>query len=81
MPKLILLWILERCSEKSDDQGIRYIKNNDYVKRLFSGTVAIYFDIFKKCLHFGPKLPYNKSGFSKDESPPPLTFYDSHLEV
>ena len=27
----------------------------------------IYFDLFKKCLHFGPKLPYIKSAFSKNQ--------------
>ena len=37
------------------------------VKRLFAGTVGINFDYFEKCLHFGPKLPYIKSGFSKNQ--------------
>ena len=37
------------------------------VKRLFAGTVGIKFDYFEKCLHFGPKLPYIKSGFSKNQ--------------
>ena len=26
-----------------------------------------YFDYFEKCLHFRPKLPYIKSGFSKNQ--------------
>ena len=54
-----------------------------YGKRLFAGTISIYFAFFEKYLHFGPKLPYIKSGFSKkirwlsetrvkDESPAPL---------
>ena len=37
------------------------------LKRLFAGTVHINFDYFEKCLHFGPKLPYIKSGFSKNQ--------------
>ena len=37
------------------------------VKRLFAGTVGINFDYFEKCLHFGPKLPYIQSGFSKNQ--------------
>ena len=37
------------------------------VKRLFAGTVPINFDYFEKCLHFGPKLPYIQSGFSKNQ--------------
>ena len=59
MTKSILLWIFyrlkflfvcqkERCSGKSDGQQIIYMKNNDYGKRLFAGTVPIYFDLFKK---------------------------------
>ena len=41
------------------------IKNNfqTHGKRLFAGTVGFYFDYFEKSLHFGPKLPYIKSGF------------------
>ena len=38
------------------------------VKRLFAGTVGINFGYFEKFLHFGPKLPYIKSGFSKNQS-------------
>ena len=38
-----------------------------YGKRLFAGTVPIYFAFFEKCLHFGAKLPYIKSGFSKNQ--------------
>ena len=37
------------------------------VKRLFAGTGGINFDYFEKCLHFGQKLPYIKSGFSKNQ--------------
>ena len=37
-----------------------------YGKRLFTGTVSIYFAFFEKCHHFGTKLPYVKSGFSKN---------------
>ena len=37
------------------------------VKRLFAGSVGINFDYFEKCLYFGPKLPYIKSGFSKNQ--------------
>ena len=37
------------------------------VKRLFAGTVGINFDYFEKCLHFGPKLPYIKSSFIKNQ--------------
>ena len=37
------------------------------VKRLFASTVGTNFDYFEKCLHFGPKLPYIKSGFSKNQ--------------
>ena len=36
----------ERCSGQSDGQGIIYMKNNDYEKRLFAGTVTIYLDLF-----------------------------------
>ena len=36
-------------------------------KRLFAGIVAIKVDLFKKILHFVPKLPYIKSSFSKNQ--------------
>ena len=36
----------ERCSGKSDGQETIYMKNNDYGKKLFAGTVAIYLDLF-----------------------------------
>ena len=38
-----------------------------YGKSLLAGNVAIYFAFFEKCLHFGPKLPYIDSGFSKNQ--------------